>query len=105
MRIVNHRYDSPLFFFSSHDVDATKAGIGHASGYIVNSSYYDRLINLYELAMVGLEKTKMHWVYANDVIWKSLQKKDKWYCIKNRVGVQRAGFSDNRNSFQEQNNW
>jgi len=76
-----------------------------ASGYIVNSSYYDTLINLYELSMVGLEKTKMHWIYANDQIWKALQKKDNWYCLNNRIGVQRTGFSDNTNCHRELNTW
>jgi glycosyl transferase family 25 len=72
-----------------------------ASGYIVNSHYYDTLIQLYESAMIELDKTKMHWVYANDQIWKSLQKKDNWYCFKNRIGIQRDGFSDNSNLYHK----
>jgi hypothetical protein len=74
-----------------------------ASGYIVNSNYYDTLIELYEYAMVELEKTKMHWVYGNDVVWKPLQKKDNWYCFKKRIGIQRPGYSDNSKSYQEYN--
>uniref|UniRef100_A0A6C0I0A0 Methyltransferase FkbM domain-containing protein n=1 Tax=viral metagenome TaxID=1070528 RepID=A0A6C0I0A0_9ZZZZ len=72
-----------------------------ASGYIVNSHYYDTLIELYESAMIELDRTKMHWVYANDQIWKSLQKKDNWYCFKNRIGIQRDGFSDNSNLYHK----
>lgn len=71
-----------------------------ASGYIVNSSYFDTLIELYESAMIELENTKMHWLYANDQIWKSLQKKDKWYCFKNKIGVQSIGYSDNSNCYK-----
>jgi glycosyl transferase family 25 len=66
-----------------------------ASGYIVNSRYYDTLIHLYERAIPLLEQTGQHWIYANDVVWKSLQEKDKWYCFTQRIGRQLDGFSDN----------
>ncbi len=51
--------------------------------------------------MIELENTKMHWIYANDQIWKTLQKKDKWYGLKNRIGVQSIGYSDTSNSYQD----
>jgi len=70
-----------------------------ASGYLVNSNYYDTLINLYQEAFPLLESTKAHWLYANDQVWKPLQLKDKWYCFKKRIGKQRPSFSDNTNSF------
>lgn len=66
-----------------------------ASGYIVNARYYDKLIELYEWAIPLLEQTGQHWIYANDVVWKSLQEKDKWYCFTLRIGKQLDGFSDN----------
>lgn len=65
-----------------------------ASGYLVNQSYYDKLIRLFEWADPLLEETKQHWIYANDQIWKSLQKPDKWYCFCKRLGKQRPGYSD-----------
>ena len=37
-----------------------------ASGYIVQQHYYDKLIELFEMAMPMLEKSRMHWIYAND---------------------------------------
>jgi glycosyl transferase family 25 len=70
-----------------------------ASGYIINEKYYDVLIELYEEAMPLLENTQMHWIYANDQIWKKKQITDKWFCFKTRLGKQRDGFSDNANSF------
>ena len=70
-----------------------------ASGYIVNERYYDTLINLYEESIPLLEQTGKHWIYANDQIWKQLQVKDTWYCLKTRIGKQRCGFSDNANSY------
>lgn len=74
-----------------------------ASAYIVNSTYYDTLINLYHFAIPLLEKTGQHWIYANDQIWKELQRKDNWICFTARIGKQRAGYSDNVNRFVNYN--
>ena len=70
-----------------------------ASGYIVNHTSYDELINLYEENLPLLESTMQHWIYANDQIWNKLQEKGGWYCFTNRLGKQRDGFSDNANSY------
>jgi glycosyl transferase family 25 len=70
-----------------------------ASGYIVNESIYDKLIELYEYAIPLLESTKQHWIYANDQIWKRLQPNSKWYCFTERLGIQRPSYSDNGKSF------
>jgi len=72
-----------------------------ASGYLVHSRYYDALIELYEHAIPLLEKTGQHWVYANDVVWKSLQAKDRWFCFTQRFGRQIDGFSDNANCYMK----
>jgi GR25 family glycosyltransferase involved in LPS biosynthesis len=65
-----------------------------ASGYLVSSSYYDKLIELYEWAFPLLEQTHQHWNYMNDVVWKTLQEKDGWYCMEPRIGKQRESYSD-----------
>ena len=72
-----------------------------ASGYIVNCNYYDTLIKLYEWATPLLLQTRAHWLYANDIVWHELQKKDKWYYFKTRIGKQRAGYSDNANKYSD----
>lgn len=72
-----------------------------ASGYLVNEKYYDTIIALYEWAWPLLEQTKAHWLYANDQCWKSLQKTDRWFYFKNRIGKQRASYSDNSMSFMD----
>lgn len=59
-----------------------------ASAYLVNNSQYDELINLYEGSCALLEKTHQHWIYQNDMIWKPLQMKNKWYCFTMRLGKQ-----------------
>ena len=74
-----------------------------ASGYIINSHYYDKLISLYEWSIPLLEQTKMHWEYANDVVWKNLQKDDNWIGFKERQGKQMACYSDNSKQFYDYN--
>ena len=66
-----------------------------ASGYLVNSKYFDTLINILENAMPKLSETRQHWIYANDIIWNELQIKDNWYYFINRIGKQRESYSDN----------
>ena len=66
-----------------------------ASGYIINQHYYDKLINQFSYGIPLLEQTNYHWLYANDVVWKELQKIDTWYCFNPKIGIQRANtFSD-----------
>jgi glycosyl transferase family 25 len=72
-----------------------------ASGYVVAGAYLDTLIKLYEESFPLLESTGQHWIYANDQVWKQLQKKDRWFYFKKRFGKQRDGFSDNSNCFQK----
>ena len=72
-----------------------------ASGYLVNSAYYDTLIELWESAVVQLEKTGEHWLYTCDQIWKTLQKKDNWYYFRTRLGKQRPSWSDLGNRFMD----
>ncbi len=72
-----------------------------ASAYIVREHYYDTLIELYEWAIPELERTGMHWVYANDVVWRSLQENDLWVCPVERCGRQRPGYSDNAESYMD----
>jgi len=70
-----------------------------ASGYIVNNKFLDKLINLYEQNLPLLISTGMHWVYANDVVWKQLQPNSNWFALKERAGLQRPSYSNLTNSF------
>jgi glycosyl transferase family 25 len=72
-----------------------------ASAYIVHKRFYDSLIRLYEEAIPTLERTGIHWIYANDQIWKQLQPANVWYCFSRRLGRQRPSYSDNSESFQD----
>ena len=70
-----------------------------ASCYMVMQHYYDRLIDLYEVAIPLLESTREHWKYANDQCWKVLQIEDRWYGSAKRMGKQLDGYSDNSKEF------
>ena len=70
--LIRHESTSYNFIVKALDVQT-------ASGYIVNKKYYNKLIDLYEIAMPLLEQTRAHWIYANDQIWKQLQEKGKWF--------------------------
>jgi glycosyl transferase family 25 len=74
-----------------------------ASGYIINSHYYDTLIAVFEDAIPKFEQTNHHWLYAIDVAWKVLQCRDIWYCFNPRVGRQRPSYSDCSNSYSDVN--
>ena len=74
-----------------------------ASGYIVNHTMYDRLIQLFEEAIPPLRNTQYHWIYANDQIKKRMQPTSNWYCFKNRFGKQRDGYSDNSQKYENYN--
>jgi GR25 family glycosyltransferase involved in LPS biosynthesis len=65
-----------------------------ASGYIVNSDYFDELIDCLSYGATQLEKTHQHWNYINDQVWKSLQKDRKWFIFNERMGIQRESYSD-----------
>ena len=107
----NIEYNVCMLSYSLHNMDTSfnsdllfKIGFSQsASGYIVNKNYYDELINLYEWALPLLKSSGVHWEYANDIVWKTLQHKDKWFGFKKRIGKQRDGFSDNSNCFQSYN--
>jgi glycosyl transferase family 25 len=64
------------------------------SGYIVNSSYYDTLLEAIIPSIPLLKQTQMKHAYAIDVIYTHLQPKGNWYCTDPRSGVQAPSYSD-----------
>ena len=69
-----------------------------AGAYIVQSHYYQTLIDLYEWALPLLLETGAHWIYANDAVWGRLQKTDNWYTFKDQLCRQMYGYSDTKNA-------
>jgi glycosyl transferase family 25 len=70
-----------------------------ASGYLVNTPFLDKLIELYNWSCPLLKSTNHHWLYANDMVWKSLQPDNKWYYYSPPLGKQIDGYSDNKECF------
>jgi len=65
------------------------------TGYIVNSHYYQTLIDNYKEGLLKLMKhPEDHNKYAIDKFWFNLQKRDSWYLITPLSVIQREGYSD-----------
>ena len=64
------------------------------SGYLVKSHYYDTLITQWEYGLKMFQETGNEQKYTCDQSWKTLQEKDTWYCVTERVGIQRDSYSD-----------
>ena len=65
------------------------------TGYIVNSSYYDKLIDNYRDGINNLMKEpKKTNQYSIDKNWFRLQEKDSWYLITPLTVIQREDYSD-----------
>lgn len=100
-------YDVCMLCGQNMSVTPLKSGLSkvieanNASAYLINGAYLDTLIALYEHALPLLERTGEHWNYANDQVWKVLQRKDNWLCFHPRLGKQRSGYSDNAKAFMD----
>jgi glycosyl transferase family 25 len=82
----------------SKNTNLFRIKFAHCAGaYIVKSHYYDKLIELYEDALPKLERTQMHWVYANDAVWTRLQEVDQWWGFRRQICIQMGGYSDTKN--------
>jgi hypothetical protein len=76
-----------------NDLISTTTDASNASGYIVNESCYDDLIECLTYGAKKLEETGEHWNYINDQVWKKLQG-DKWFIFNERIGKQRPSYSE-----------
>jgi GR25 family glycosyltransferase involved in LPS biosynthesis len=64
------------------------------TSYLVKQSYYDTLINHWEKGLDLLIKTNDRPLYAIDIYWKILQKKDNFLAIIPMDVIQYPGYSD-----------
>ena len=65
------------------------------SGYLMHASYAPKLLKIYKRDITEYEKTGVFKrEYCNDVSWKELQEKDKWYAFRPTTGIQRRSYSD-----------
>lgn len=66
----------------------------NASGYLVKHAYIPSLIKCWTEALYQLKLTGHHWLYAIDMAWKPLQRRDQWYSFTDRIGKQMDSYSD-----------
>lgn len=67
---------------------------GNGAGYIVNRSMMLELSTLFKSNVDNLFTTKQHWIYQNDILWKTLMPSSKWYMFNHYLGYQQEGYSD-----------
>jgi len=67
---------------------------GNGAGYIVNRSMMLELSTLFKSNVENLFTTKQHWVYQNDILWKTLMPASKWFMFNHYLGYQQEGYSD-----------
>jgi GR25 family glycosyltransferase involved in LPS biosynthesis len=78
---------------ANNDILDSSTDVQTCAGYLVNSAYYDELIQCWEEGVRLYQETWRDWIYCCDQYWKKLQK-EKWFIFKTRIGKQCAGFSD-----------
>ena len=100
-----HQYDVFMAAYNMHESESLDPDFCRvlfaqtASSYIINAHYYQKLIDLYEYALPKLLETGKHWLYANDIVWRDLQRTDRWLAPVKRWGKQMDGYSDNAQQF------
>ena len=98
--ITKTEFESMLteFFTSSVTYDVVMLGYSLEEkvefNELLHERFYDKLIDLYEKSFPQLISTGMHWIYANDQVWKVLQPQSNWFAFCKRVGRQRRSYSD-----------
>lgn len=64
------------------------------TGYIVNSMYYDTLIDNYSIGILNLQKNYNNRMYRIDQYWKLLQNTGNWYLMTPLTVSQYSNYSD-----------
>jgi|Laugrespbdmm15sd_2_1035082.scaffolds.fasta_scaffold03548_3 hypothetical protein len=67
---------------------------GNGAGYLVNRSMMLELSTLFKSNVENLFSTKQHWVYQNDILWKTIMLSSQWYMFNHYLGYQKEGYSD-----------
>lgn len=96
----NIEFDVLLLSYNLMNSESIDNLIGRAtsvqttSGYIVHSRFYDILLSNFQKGCELLEKTNEETLYALDQYWKKLQPIYSFYYFNNRIGIQRADYSN-----------
>jgi hypothetical protein len=52
------------------------------------------LSTLFKSNVENLYNSKQHWVYQNDILWKTIMPMSQWYMFNHYLGYQKEGYSD-----------
>ena len=69
------------------------------AGYLVHQRYFDTLLENYYQSSSLLEQSRAGHFHALDVWFQPLQRRDAWFIFIQRMGLQRASFSDVENRY------
>jgi glycosyl transferase, family 25 len=64
------------------------------TSYIVQSHYYDTLLQNFREGLNGFLLTGNYPMYSIDQYWKRIQPNDNWFCVIPSLMIQRPGYSD-----------
>ena len=106
-KLVKKPYDVILLGSSctKFDKDMYKLQEGYcANAYLVSNHYYDILLHNFKKSLQGLMDTHLMYVYAIDIFWISLQKRDNWYCVIPCLMYQMDSWSDITNKLETHRN-
>ena len=67
------------------------------TAYLVNKHYYSTLLKNFKEGVALLQEKYIPCLYAIDIYWKNLQKKDNWYVIIPSLFIQSPSYSDIEN--------
>lgn len=71
------------------------------TAYLINGHYYDTLIACWEEALPKLIETHKPPLYALDIYWHSLMRKDQWFLVTPGLCYQYPNHSDIRHTYMD----
>jgi GR25 family glycosyltransferase involved in LPS biosynthesis len=76
------------------DIISRVTSSGNGAAYLVNRNMMMTISTLFKQNVDNLYYTKQHWIYQNDILWKHLMPKTRWYMFNQYLGYQKGGYSD-----------
>ncbi len=85
---------SPVILEYTNTLVSKISSSSNGAGYLVNRSMMLELSTLFKSNVENLYNTKQHWVYQNDILWKTIMPMSQWYMFNHYLGYQKEGYSD-----------
>jgi len=85
---------SPVILEYTNDLVSRISSSSNGAGYLVNRSMMLELSTLFKSNVENLYNSKQHWVYQNDILWKTIMPMSQWYMFNHYLGYQKEGYSD-----------